>query len=69
MKNKIGFTLIELLAIIVLIGLIALVITPKIKETLTKQEMKSFETGVEGIIKAVKQDIVNNSSFNSSTSN
>lgn len=69
MKNKRGFTLIELLAIIVLIGLIALVITPKITTTLTKQEMKSFKSSVEGIVKAVKQDVINNASFNSSTSN
>ena len=38
MKNKKGFTLVELLAIIVLLGLLAILITPKITETLKNKK-------------------------------
>ncbi len=67
MKNKKGFTLIELLAVIILIGLIALIVTPKITKVLKTQKMNIFKESVEGIIKAVKEDAVNNAGFNSTT--
>lgn len=67
MKNNKGFTLIELVAVIILVGLIALIITPKITKVLKTQKMNIFKESVEGIVKAVKEDAVNNASFNSTT--
>ena len=67
MKNNKGFTLIELIAVIILVGLIALIITPKITKVLKTQKMNIFKDSVEGIVKAVKEDAVNNTSFNSTT--
>ena len=67
MKNNKGFTLIELIAVIVLVGLIALVITPKITKVLKTQKMNIFKESVEGIVKSVKEDAVNNAGFNSTT--
>lgn len=68
MKTTKGFTLIELLAIIVLLGLITLIITPKITSVLKKQKMNIFKDSVEGMVKAVKEDAVNSAGFNSTTS-
>jgi len=67
MKNNKGFTLIELIAVIILVGLIALIITPKITKALKTQKINIFKESVEGIIKAVKEDTVNNAGFNSTT--
>lgn len=67
MKNNKGFTLIELIAVIVLVGLIALIITPKITKVLKTQKMNIFKESVEGIVKSVKEDAVNNAGFNSTT--
>ncbi len=67
MENKKGFTLVELIAVIVLVGFIALIITPKITQVLQTQKMNIFEDSVEGIVKAVKEDTINNTGFNSTT--
>jgi prepilin-type N-terminal cleavage/methylation domain-containing protein len=67
MKNNKGFTLIELVAVIILVGLIALIITPKITKVLKTQKMNIFKDSVEGIVKAIKEDAVNNAGFNSTT--
>ena len=39
MKNNKGFTLIELIAVIILVGLIALIITPKITKVLKRSKI------------------------------
>ena len=67
MKNNKGFTLIELVAVIILVGLIVLIITPKITKVLKTQKMNIFKDSVEGIVKSVKEDAVNNAGFNSTT--
>jgi|GEM_PF-849223 len=67
MKDNKGFTLIELIAVIILVGLIALIITPKITKVLKTQKMNIFKESVEGIVKSVKEDAVNNAGFNSTT--
>lgn len=50
MKRK-GFTLIELLAVIVIIAIIALIITPTILGVIEKAKKGAFEQSVRGIIK------------------
>ena len=47
-----GFTLVELLAIITILGVIVLIITPKIKDTIDESKMKAFEDTAYGIIRA-----------------
>ena len=55
-KRKKGFTLIELLAVIIIIGVIALIVTPTIVGVIKKQEKKTFEESVQGILKAIEID-------------
>ena len=54
--RKKGFTLIELLAVIIIIGVIALIITPIIIDVLHKQEKKTFEESVHGIMESIRID-------------
>ena len=54
MKNKKGFTLVELLAVIILLGIIALVIVPKTLETIDNANKSSFERSVQGLISSVQ---------------
>ena len=68
MKNKKGFTLVELLAVIVLLGLLAILITPKITETLKKQKKAIFTNSVEGIVNAISNDIADDSSISTEMS-
>lgn len=68
MKNKKGFTLVELIAVIVLLALIALLITPKISETLKKQKLEIFRDSVEGIVDTVKKDAVSNAGISTGMS-
>lgn len=68
MKNKKGFTLVELLAVIVLLGLLAILITPKITETLKKQKREIFTTSVEGIVDTISRDIADDSSISTDMS-
>lgn len=49
---KRGFTLIELLAVIVVLGLIAVVITPVITETLNDSREDAYQKQVDNLIKA-----------------
>lgn len=55
MKNK-GFTLIELLAVIVILGVIALIAIPAINNIIEEVKIKSFETSMANIIKSVEND-------------
>ena len=47
-----GFTLIELLAVIVVLGLIAVVITPVITDTLNDSREDAYQKQVDNLIKA-----------------
>lgn len=49
---KRGFTLIELLAVIVVLGLIAVVITPVITDTLNDSREDAYQKQVDNLIKA-----------------
>ena len=53
MKNK-GFTLIELLAVIIILGLIATIIIPKIANTLKEAETKTNLESAKGLVKSAE---------------
>ena len=55
MKKK-GFTLVELLAVIIIIGVIALIATPVIINVMDNAEKNTFEQSVNGLIRAVTND-------------
>jgi len=54
--RKKGFTLIELLAVIIIIGVIALIVTPIVIDVIRKQEKKTFEESVHGIMESIRID-------------
>ena len=54
---KKGFTLVELLAVIAILGLIVIMTVPIVRENLEKQRFEQFKVSVEGLIKAVNEDI------------
>lgn len=53
MKKK-GFTLIELMGVIVLIGVIAVIAVPVVKETIKSSRQKSYDRQVDFIVKSAK---------------
>ena len=55
-SRKKGFTLIELLAVIIIIGVIALIVTPIVIDVIKKQEKKTFEESVHGIMESIRID-------------
>ena len=57
LKNK-GFTLVELLAVIIIIGVLALVTIPKVKDSLENSKMSTAETSVNGYAKAIDESIL-----------
>ena len=59
MKNK-GFTLIELLAVIIILGLIAVLIVPKVVNMLDDAEKNTNMTSAENLIKAAELKVSNN---------
>lgn len=54
MKNKKGFTLIELLAIIILLGLVALIVVPGIANVVSSSRDRAAEDGALGYIKGIQ---------------
>ena len=66
MKSK-GFTLIELLAVIILLSVIALVVYPKVKDTLDESRQKAFITSTQGLYDTVNQDYVKEGFFGNAT--
>ncbi len=55
-RNK-AFTLIELLSVIIIIGVIALIVSPIILNVIGKSKKAAFERSIDGIIEAVKIDL------------
>lgn len=53
MNNKKGFTLIEVLAIIILLGIIIVIIAPKVVNTIRDSKKKSYEVSVNNIVKSL----------------
>lgn len=65
MKNK-GFTLVELLAVVVLLGLIALITIPVITNTMSKQKEKLYYDQLNQLIRAAQNwGTDNNETLNS----
>ena len=58
MKNK-GFTLIELLAVIVILAVIVLMITPRILQIIEKSKKNTFETTANSLLRTTKQFYAN----------
>ncbi len=59
MRNK-GFTLIELLAIIVLLGIIAVITYPIINNVINNSEKETFKSSVEELINVTEIDYTAN---------
>lgn len=59
MKNK-GFTLVELLGVIVLLGLLGVVIIPKVGDSITNSKNQAYSVQVENIKKGVKDFLIDN---------
>ena len=60
MKGKNGFTLVELLAVIVILGLLMVIIAPKITNTLNESEKKTNMASAQNLVKAAEYKIANN---------
>ncbi|MCI9234233.1 MAG: DUF5011 domain-containing protein, partial [Bacilli bacterium] len=56
MQSKKGFTLLELLVVIIIIGVIALIVSPIIINTIGKGKKSTFERSIEGLVKSVEVD-------------
>ena len=53
---KKGFTLIELLAVILILGIIALIAIPTVNNIISEARYGTFKSGNENIMKQVEQD-------------
>lgn len=60
MKNKKAFTLVELLAVIVILGLLMVIIVPKVTQTLKDAEKNTNMTSAENLVKAATLKATNN---------
>ena len=54
--NKNGFTLVELIAVIIILGLLGLIITPIVNNSIEKQRLNAFKASVSGLIKTVESN-------------
>lgn len=59
--NKNGFTLVELLAVIVLLGVLSVVIIPKIGESVINSKESAYNVQVESIKKGINDFLIENS--------
>ena len=53
MNNKKGFTLVEVLAVIVVLGLISVIIVPKVINTVNDSKKESYKASVNNLVKAL----------------
>lgn len=51
--KKNGFTLVELLAVIIILGLLALLIVPKVNSIVKKSKVKSYEVSINNLVKSL----------------
>jgi prepilin-type N-terminal cleavage/methylation domain-containing protein len=56
--NKKGFTLIELLAVIIIIGLIAVITLPKINDSVEQSKKNLAEASALGYVKTIKEHVL-----------
>lgn len=61
MKNKKGFTLVELLAVIAILAILMLMVTPNILKLFVSGQEDAFSSVVQTVWKAAEQDFFNNS--------
>lgn len=61
--SKKGFTLVELLAVIVLLGIISVLIVPKVSDSISNSKNKAYEAQVASIKKGVTDFFIENSSL------
>ena len=54
MKNKKGFTLIEITAVVVVLAIIALLITPVVTKVINKNRNKVYDDQINGIVASAK---------------
>ena len=54
--NRKGFTLIELLAVIVILAILAVLVTPMVNDTINNAKQKTFKNTVEGMIRSIQLD-------------
>ncbi len=64
---KKGFTLIELLAVIVILGVIALITTPIIQNTINKSSEEGFKNSVNSLVNLVDMDYNENARIGTQT--
>ena len=62
-SNKYGFTLVELLAVIVILGLILVIVVPKITKTINNSKMRTLELTARSIAKSAEEKYVENETF------
>jgi len=63
MQSKKGFTLIELLAVLIIIGVIALIVSPIVIKSIKKSGKSTFERSIDGLIESVRIDHSNDSFY------
>jgi len=51
--KKNGFTLVELLAVIIILGLLALLIVPKVNSIVKESKVKSYEVSINNLVKSL----------------
>ena len=62
-NNKHGFTLVELLAVIVILGLILVIVVPKVTQTINNSKKRTLELTVRSIAKAAEEKNIENETF------
>lgn len=58
--NKKGFTLVEVIAVIVLLGLIAVILIPNYNKTLENSRKNSFKESLNGLVRTIENYVANN---------
>ena len=58
--SKKGFTLVEVLAVIILLGLIAVIIIPNYNKSIEKSKKQSFEQSLNGLVRSIENYVANN---------